>query len=107
MSIRSIVSTLEQLGASPRKSFGQNFLHDKNMAKWIVDQLPLQPSDHVVEIGPRLAALTANFSQSGVAATLLEKDKLFAAFVEDTFAGDRLRAMQWDSLQSEQRELYL
>jgi 16S rRNA A1518/A1519 N6-dimethyltransferase RsmA/KsgA/DIM1 with predicted DNA glycosylase/AP lyase activity len=52
MSIRNIVSTLEQLGASPRKSFGQNFLHDKNMAKWIVDQLALEPGDHVVEIGP-------------------------------------------------------
>jgi hypothetical protein len=56
-------------------SFGQNFLHDKNMAKWIVDQLGIQAGDHIVEIGPGLGALTANFSQSGVSATLLEKDK--------------------------------
>jgi len=93
------VSTLEQLGASPRKSFGQNFLHDKNMAKWIVDQLALQPSDHVVEIGPGLGALTANFSQSGVSATLLEKDKLFAEFVENTFSGDRIRVVKGDALE--------
>src|ERR1700745_2616828 len=106
MSSRSIVSTLEQLGASPRKSFGQNFLHDKNMAKWIVDQLALQPSDHVVEIGPGLGALTANFSQSGVSATLLEKDKLFAEFVENTFSGDRIRVVKGDALECDVRDFF-
>jgi 16S rRNA (adenine1518-N6/adenine1519-N6)-dimethyltransferase len=100
------VSTLEQLGASPRKSFGQNFLHDKNMAKWIVDQLALQPSDHVVEIGPGLGALTANFSQSGVSATLLEKDKLFAEFVENTFSGDRIRVVKGDALECDVRDFF-
>lgn len=106
MSIRSIVSTLEQLGASPRKSFGQNFLHDKNMAKWIVDQLAIQPSDHVVEIGPGLGALTANFSQTGVSATLLEKDKLFAKFVENTFSGDRIRVVKGDALECDVRDFF-
>src|SRR5260221_4778414 len=106
MSIRSIVSTLEQLGASPRKSFGQNFLHDKNMAKWIVDQLALQPSDHVVEIGPGLGALTANFSQSWVSATLLEKDKLFAEFVENTLSGDRIRGVTGVALECEMRKYF-
>jgi 16S rRNA (adenine1518-N6/adenine1519-N6)-dimethyltransferase len=106
MSIRSILSTLEQLGASPRKSFGQNFLHDKNMAKWIVDQLALQASDHVVEIGPGLGALTANFSQLGVSATLLEKDKLFAEFAESTFSGDRIRVVKGDALECDVRDFF-
>src|SRR4030088_1280410 len=105
MSIRSIVSTLEQLGASPRKSFGQNFLHDKNMAKWIVGQLAIQVGDHIVEIGPGLGALTANFSQSRVAATLLEKDKLFAEFVENTFSGDRIRVVKGDALECDARNI--
>ncbi|HXO98053.1 MAG TPA: rRNA adenine N-6-methyltransferase family protein, partial [Chthoniobacterales bacterium] len=106
MSIRSIVSTLEQLGASPRKSFGQNFLHDKNMAKWIVGQLAIQVGDHIVEIGPGLGALTANFSQSGVSATLLEKDKLFAEFVENTFSGDRIRVVKGDALECDVRDFF-
>ena len=100
------MSTLEQLGASPRKSFGQNFLHDKNMARWIVDQLAIQAGDHVVEIGPGLGALTANFSQSGVSATLLEKDKLFAEFVENTFSGDRIRVVKGDALECDVREFF-
>lgn len=106
MNISSIVSTLEQLGASPRKSFGQNFLHDKNMAKWIVDQLAIMPGDHVVEIGPGLGALTANFAQLGVSATLLEKDKLFAEFVERTFSGDRIRVVKGDALECDVREFF-
>ena len=106
MSISSIVSTLERLGASPRKSFGQNFLHDKNMAKWIVDQLAITPGDHVVEIGPGLGALTANFTQSGVSATLLEKDKLFAEFVKNTFSGDRIRVVKGDALECDLREFF-
>jgi 16S rRNA (adenine1518-N6/adenine1519-N6)-dimethyltransferase len=106
MSIRTIVSTLEQLGASPRKSFGQNFLHDKNMAKWIVNQLAVEAGDHIVEIGPGLGALTANFSRSGVSATLLEKDKLFAEFVENTFSDDRIRVVKGDALECDVREFF-
>jgi 16S rRNA (adenine1518-N6/adenine1519-N6)-dimethyltransferase len=106
MSIRTIMSTLEQLGASPRKSFGQNFLHDKNMARWIVDRLAVEAGDHIVEIGPGLGALTANFSQSGVSATLLEKDKLFAEFVENTFSDDRIRVVKGDALECDVREFF-
>jgi 16S rRNA (adenine1518-N6/adenine1519-N6)-dimethyltransferase len=106
MSIGSILLTLERLGASPRKSFGQNFLHDKNMAKWIVDQLAITPGDHVVEIGPGLGALTANFAQSGVSATLLEKDKLFAECVKNTFSGERIRVVKGDALECDVREFF-
>jgi 16S rRNA (adenine1518-N6/adenine1519-N6)-dimethyltransferase len=106
MSISGIVSTLEQLGAAPRKSFGQNFLHDKNMAKWIVNQLAITPGDHLVEIGPGLGALTANFAESGVSATLLEKDKLFAKFVENTFSGGRIEVVNGDALDCDVREFF-
>jgi 16S rRNA (adenine1518-N6/adenine1519-N6)-dimethyltransferase len=100
------MSTLEQLGAAPRKSLGQNFLHDANMAKWIVGQLALEPRDHVVEIGPGLGALTANFAESGVSATLLEKDKLFAEFIENSFAGDQIRVIRGDALECDVRDFF-
>jgi 16S rRNA (adenine1518-N6/adenine1519-N6)-dimethyltransferase len=100
------MSTLEQLGASPRKSLGQNFLHDGNMAKWIVGRLAIEPRDHVVEIGPGLGALTANFAQMGVSATLLEKDKLFAEFIESTFSGDQIRVVRGDALECDVRDFF-
>lgn len=42
----------------PRKRFGQNFLHDTGIIQEIVAHLQLQSTDHCVEIGPGLGALT-------------------------------------------------
>lgn len=42
----------------PRKRFGQHFLIDHHVLKNMVDALALQPTDHVIEIGPGLGALT-------------------------------------------------
>ncbi|MCX7737148.1 MAG: 16S rRNA (adenine(1518)-N(6)/adenine(1519)-N(6))-dimethyltransferase RsmA [Candidatus Kapabacteria bacterium] len=42
----------------PKKSLGQNFLIDKNIAKKIVDSLEISPDDFVVEIGPGTGSLT-------------------------------------------------
>jgi 16S rRNA (adenine1518-N6/adenine1519-N6)-dimethyltransferase len=41
-----------------RKRFGQNFLHDTSIIQEIVANLQLQKTDHCVEIGPGLGALT-------------------------------------------------
>jgi 16S rRNA (adenine1518-N6/adenine1519-N6)-dimethyltransferase len=41
-----------------KKHLGQNFLHDENVIQKIVNVLALSASDHVVEIGPGLGALT-------------------------------------------------
>jgi 16S rRNA (adenine1518-N6/adenine1519-N6)-dimethyltransferase len=42
----------------PKKSLGQNFLRDENVARNIVDSLHLRADDVVVEIGPGQGALT-------------------------------------------------
>src|SRR5437867_254086 len=54
MKLSTIQHTLAELGVTPTKSLGQNFLHDQNLARWIVAQLDLLPDDHLVEIGPGL-----------------------------------------------------
>lgn len=42
----------------PKKSLGQNFLHDKNIIRKIVSSLEIKSSDYVIEIGPGEGALT-------------------------------------------------
>lgn len=44
--------------ARPRKRFGQNFLHDRNVIDRIVRAIDPAPDDRIVEIGPGRGALT-------------------------------------------------
>ncbi|EGJ51404.1 16S rRNA (adenine(1518)-N(6)/adenine(1519)-N(6))-dimethyltransferase RsmA [Desulfocurvibacter africanus] len=59
-----------------KRSLGQNFLQDENIARKIVAALELQEGDTVVEIGPGRGALTRWLDESPAQRVLaLEKDK--------------------------------
>jgi 16S rRNA (adenine1518-N6/adenine1519-N6)-dimethyltransferase len=105
--LSEIMSTLDALGASPRKSFGQNFLHDENLARWIVDRLDLQQGEHLVEIGPGLGALTEEIARRNVSATLLEKDRLFAGFLRQKFDHEQIEVIEGDALRYDIRDAFL
>src|SRR6516164_9223111 len=107
MNITEIMSTLEELGVSPRKSFGQNFLHDKNIASWIVSKLELEPGDHIIEIGSGLGALTEELLRTGVSATLLEKDRAFAEYLRKKFANTKIEVIEGDALEYDVRRDFL
>src|SRR6476469_3517390 len=68
MRLSQIHAALKEIRVSPVKTLGQNFLHDQNLARWIVDQAQITAEDYVVEIGPGLGALTR---------FLLEKERMF------------------------------
>ncbi|MBV8970153.1 MAG: ribosomal RNA small subunit methyltransferase A [Verrucomicrobia bacterium] len=107
MTIAQIIATLETLGAAPRKSLGQNFLHDANLARWIVNRLDLGPGDHVLEIGPGLGALTEEILAEGVSATLLERDRLFNQFLQNRFRDQRCQVISGDALEYDCRDLFI
>ncbi|MDX1430018.1 MAG: 16S rRNA (adenine(1518)-N(6)/adenine(1519)-N(6))-dimethyltransferase RsmA [Rhodothermales bacterium] len=67
---------------APRKSLGQHFLVDQNIARKIVDALRAAPQDPVVEIGPGIGALSA---------MLVEKYSEFTAIEIDARAVEQLR----------------
>src|SRR5580700_8442294 len=101
------MSALDALGASPRKSLGQNFLHDQNLASWIVEKLEIESGDHVVEVGPGLGALTEEILRCGVSATLLEKDRACAQYLREKFAGPRIEVIEGDALEYDTRDAFL
>ncbi len=49
---------LDSYGISPKKSLGQNFLHDPNALDKIIRAAELSPEETVLEIGPGTGALT-------------------------------------------------
>ncbi|MGB8355704.1 MAG: 16S rRNA (adenine(1518)-N(6)/adenine(1519)-N(6))-dimethyltransferase RsmA [Chthoniobacteraceae bacterium] len=105
MKLSVIKSNLDELGVIPSKSLGQNFLHDQNLASWIVAQLELQPDDHLVEIGPGLGALTEFASPLCASVTVIEKDGRLAAFLRERFAGTNVEVHHQDAIDFDEREL--
>lgn len=104
MKLSTIHALLEELEMRPSKSLGQNFLHDQNLAAWIVGQLGLGASDHLVEIGPGLGALSEFAIPQCASATLLEKDGRLAGYLKGRFPQARIE--HTDALEFDVRSLF-
>ena len=64
-----------------RKRFGQNFLHDQNLIRKIIQVINPQPEEHIVEIGPGRGALTELLLKSGCQLDVIEIDRDLAAIL--------------------------
>lgn len=82
-----------------RKSFGQNFLIDRNIAGKIVAAAELQPDDLAVEIGPGLGALTIRSAGSAGKVLAVEIDRGLLPALAEVLAGlDNVVVIQGDAL---------
>ncbi|MEI8234852.1 MAG: 16S rRNA (adenine(1518)-N(6)/adenine(1519)-N(6))-dimethyltransferase RsmA [Verrucomicrobiota bacterium] len=107
MNRSAIQNTLAALQTRPTKSLGQNFLHDEEVASWIVDQLKLSPEDHLVEVGPGLGALSEYAIGRCRSATLIEKDGRLAEFLQERFAASPgVEVLHEDALAYDLRALF-
>ena len=106
MKLSEIHATLKEIGVSPVKTLGQNFLHDQNLARWIVDQAQITPEDYVVEIGPGLGALTWFLLEKGAHVLAIEKDARLAKFLCSRFGDERLEILNTDALKFDPRVLF-
>ncbi|HEX9963050.1 MAG TPA: 16S rRNA (adenine(1518)-N(6)/adenine(1519)-N(6))-dimethyltransferase RsmA [Pyrinomonadaceae bacterium] len=68
-----------------KKSFGQNFLVDKNYIDKIIDALDLQAGETVVEIGAGRGALTEKLTESGANVIAVELDRDLIPLLKDKF----------------------
>ena len=87
MTLSEIKSNLAQIGMEPTRSLGQNFLHDQNLADWIVAQLDLKPGEPWIELGPGLGALTEFALKRSTNALLIEKDARMCGVLHERFPG--------------------
>ncbi len=104
MTLSEIKSTLAQLGMSPTRSLGQNFLHDQNLADWIVAQLDLKPGEPWIELGPGLGALTEFALKRSANALLIEKDARMCAVLRERFPA--VEIVHGDAGEFDVRELF-
>jgi 16S rRNA (adenine1518-N6/adenine1519-N6)-dimethyltransferase len=106
MKLSDIRSTLQEIHVSPVKTLGQNFLHDQNLARWIVDQAQVTSDDYVLEIGPGLGALTKFLLEKGARVLAIEKDTRLANFLRDRFSHEQLEVLNIDALKFDARILF-
>jgi 16S rRNA (adenine1518-N6/adenine1519-N6)-dimethyltransferase len=76
----------KELEFRPRKSLGQNFVHDANTVRRVVSVAGVGRSDHVLEIGPGLGSLTLALLDRGATVTAVEIDPVLVARLPQTVA---------------------
>lgn len=93
-------------GPRAKKSLGQNFLQDKNIAAKIVASLEIKPEDNVLEIGPGPGALSGWILKARPAFfAMLEKDRHWAAVRAEEAGnaalanGQRAQAIMGDAME--------
>ena len=82
----------ESIGLRPTKTLGQNFVHDGNTVRRIVDASGITEYDDVLEVGPGLGSLTLALLQAAGTVTAVEIDPRLARLLPDTarrHLGDR------------------
>jgi 16S rRNA (adenine1518-N6/adenine1519-N6)-dimethyltransferase len=99
--------TIRDTKVTPKKSLGQNFLVDQNLARWIADQIEPDHADIVMEIGPGLGALTDHLTGRPRRLILVEKDTQLAGALKERFADrDDVRLLQEDAARIDLRPYY-
>jgi len=89
----------------PRKRFGQNFLHDRNIIDKILAAIAPQSSDHFLEIGPGRGALTRPLLEHIARLDVIEIDRDLAAAIERDVIDPRLSVHVGDALKFDFGEL--
>jgi 16S rRNA (adenine1518-N6/adenine1519-N6)-dimethyltransferase len=72
---------LSQLGLSPKRFLGQNFLVDGNIVHKSLELAGIAPGDTVVEVGPGLGTLTSALLEAGAEVWAVEKDRGLHAYL--------------------------
>ena len=106
MTLSEIQRALAEAETAPTRSLGQNFLHDQNLARWIIGCLQIQPGDHVIEIGPGLGALTEFLAAHDIRLTLIEKDGRLVRHLEEKFRSATTEVVHLDALDYDLRQTW-
>jgi 16S rRNA (adenine1518-N6/adenine1519-N6)-dimethyltransferase len=92
---------------APRKSMGQNFLVDEEIARWIADQIEPDDAPFMIEPGPGLGAMTQHLLGRPRHLLLIEKDHALAPELQRRFAGrEDVTVLHEDATRVDKRPWY-
>jgi 16S rRNA (adenine1518-N6/adenine1519-N6)-dimethyltransferase len=85
MKLSEMRELLATRGIQLTKSLGQNFLHDGNQLRRIVQAAELKKTDQILEIGPGLGPLTELLLENSREVLAIEKDARLMEFLRERF----------------------
>ncbi|HLZ55117.1 MAG TPA: rRNA adenine N-6-methyltransferase family protein, partial [Verrucomicrobiae bacterium] len=85
MKLSEMRELLAARGIQLTRSLGQNFLHDGNQLRRIVEAAELGKTDRVLEIGPGLGPLTELLLENVDEVLAIEKDARLVEFLRERF----------------------
>jgi 16S rRNA (adenine1518-N6/adenine1519-N6)-dimethyltransferase len=89
----------ERHGIRPKRSLGQHFLLDPNLARAIAGDTGARLGDHVVEIGAGLGSLTRALAETGVEVLAIELDRALIPALEESVHGlEAVRVLRADAM---------
>jgi 16S rRNA (adenine1518-N6/adenine1519-N6)-dimethyltransferase len=106
MTLTEIRSLLAKRDIQLTRSLGQNFLHDQNQLRRIVDVAEIKPTDKILEIGPGLGPLTELLLEKAGEVLAIETDVRLVDFLCERFGLETKEGMPalTPALSPEERE---
>lgn len=103
-------ATLQEMGILAKKSLGQNFLVSDVVIGRIIDKVKEFKPEVLVEVGPGPGALTYFLQQMNVPLTVIELDRVIAAYWRDknlnVIEEDALR-LDWSQFYSDKKLVFV
>jgi 16S rRNA (adenine1518-N6/adenine1519-N6)-dimethyltransferase len=96
MRLSEMRQILDERGIKLTKSLGQNFLHDGNQLRRIVELAEVSKADRVLEIGPGLGPLTELLLERAGEVFAIEKDERLCEILRERFP--KLQLLHADAL---------
>src|SRR5580692_5077684 len=92
MTLTEMRSLLAKRDIQLTRSLGQNFLHDGNQLRRIVDAAEIKPTDKILEIGPGLGPLTELLLEKAGEVLAIEMDARLVDFLRERFGTEERNA---------------
>src|ERR671918_2038055 len=105
LSLSALLTLARRHGIRPRKSLGQHFLADPNVARAIARDAGAGPGERFLEVGAGLGSLTVALAGAGAEVLAVETDRRVAAALEEVVPGLSVRVVVADALAADWPEL--
>jgi len=85
ISCLQLVKELQDRNFKPKKGWGQNFLIDDNIRRFIIENAHPQRGENILEVGGGSGCLTAPLVETGADVFVFEVDRLLCGFLKEKF----------------------